>query len=218
MYRTALVLLAASAVACSQSVKPCMGPGTCPEGTECLANRCTLLGADPVSADTRRLVALPSELAVIGASSPETRGELPPSVTFGSPHGGSALYLRFEPLWRSARKVESAFLVLEPMAGVPRGPEDVPVRVWRVGEDWNAGELHWLAQPALLPPSARGIARTSPPMPLRVDVTEIVRYYKQHERSDHGFALRASGSSDVGASFATGSIGGTAPRLELYVR
>jgi hypothetical protein len=55
-------------------------------------------------------------------------------------------------------------------------------------------------------------------MPLRVDVTEIAAYLAEHAESDHGIAVRAGGGSDVGASFATGASGETAPRLELYVR
>ena len=211
------VTLALSLAACDRSTQPCMGVGTCPEGTECLANRCTLLGADPVAADTRRLVALPSAMAVIEADQPESDGELPPAITFGSAHGASALYLRFAPLWRGAKSIESAFLVLEPMPGTRRGPNDVEVDVWRVGGAWSPDELEWLAQPELVPPRARGLARAAPPMPLRIDVTEIVRYFAANERSDHGFALRA-GSGELGASFATGASGGAAPRLELYVR
>lgn len=210
-------LLAVCSVACAPGPQPCMGVGECPEGSECLANRCTLLGADPVASDTRRLVLTPRKMAVIGASEQQS-SELPPAVTFGSAAGGAALYLDFEPGWRGARGIESAFLVLDPLPGTPRGPEDVRVHAWRVGAAWRSDELSWLGQPTLLPPNATGIARGAPPMPLRVDVTEIVVYLAEHTTSNHGIAVRASGGSDVGASFATGASGGSAPQLELYVR
>ena len=53
-------------------------------------------------------------------------------------------------------------------------------------------------------------------MPLRIDVTEIVRYLKQHPRGDYGIALKAGSGSDLGVSYSTGSSGGVAPKLELY--
>lgn len=209
---TALGLLA-----CSPSPQPCMGVGTCPEGSECLANRCTLLGADPVSADTRRVVVAPRAMAVVSAAE-HASSELPAAVTFGSSAGGAALYLEFPEAWRGARRIESAFLVLEPLPGTPRGPTDVEVRVWRVGGDWAPDSLSWLDQPSLVPPSASGLARAAPALPLRVDVTAIVAHFAEHERGYHGLALRSGGGDDVGASFATGASGGVAPRLELYVR
>jgi hypothetical protein len=195
-----------------------MGVGTCPEGSECLANRCTLLGADPVAGDTRRLIALPRSMAVVSASENTASAELAPAVTFGSAAGGAALFLDFAPIWHQRQKVESAFIVLDPMPGTRRGPEDVRVDAWRVAEDWSAEELDWLDKPDLVPPSASGIARASPPMPLRVDVTAIVAHLADHRENDHGIALTAGGGDDVGVSFATGSGGGNAPRLELYVR
>lgn len=195
-----------------------MGVGTCPEGSECLANRCTLLGADPVAADTRRLVALPQAMAVVSASAETASEDLAPAVTFGSAAGGAALFLDFPPVWRQARRLESAFVVLDPMPGTRRGPADVRVDAWRVGERWSREELNWLDKPDLVPPSASGIARAAPPMPLRVDVTAIVAHLVEHAENDHGIALTAGGGDDVGVSFATGSGGGNAPRLELYVR
>jgi hypothetical protein len=195
-----------------------MGIGTCPEGSECLANRCTLLGADPVASDTRRIVVVPAAIGVVSADAPGPSAELAPAVTFGSTAGAAALYLDFAPEWRRAQSIESAFLILEPMPGTRRGRADVRVHAWRVTEDWRASELSWLAQPRRAHPGAVGIARAAPPMPLRMDVTALVRYFAEHERSEHGIVLRAGGGSESGASFATGASGGTAPRLELYVR
>jgi hypothetical protein len=219
MLRAAAALwFAICALACAASPTPCMGVGTCPEGSECLANRCTVLGADPVAADTRRMVVTPASMAVVSATSPGPSSELPPAITFGGSAGAAALYLDFPAEWLRARHIEAAFLILDPMPGTPRASKDVRVRAWRVAGDWDRSELTWLAQPQLAPPSAAGIARTAPPMPLRVDVTSIVRYLAEHRRDDHGIALKAGGGSAVGASFATGASGGNAPRLELYVR
>jgi hypothetical protein len=195
-----------------------MGVGTCPEGSECLANRCTLLGADPVAQDTRRLVLVPTTMAVVGALDRDPSSELGAAVTFGSASGGAALYLEFAPTWKQNRGIESAFIVLDPMPGTRRGPEDVEIDAWRIGERWSPGALSWLDKPELSPPTASGIARAAPPMPLRVDVTAIAMHLAEHAQNDHGIALTAGGGSDVGVSFATGASGGNAPRLELYVR
>jgi hypothetical protein len=114
--------------------------------------------------------------------------------------------------------VESAFVVLDPMPGTRRGPEDVRIDAWRVAERWSPDAITWLDKPELVPPTASGIARAAPPLPLRVDITALVLHLAEHEHSDHGIALTAGGGSDVGVSFATGAGGGNAPRLELYVR
>ena len=104
------------------------------------------------------------------------------------------------------------------MPGTAPDVEEVPVVAARVASPWRPDELDLLTQPKLLPPRARGLARSSPKATLRVDVTEIARFLKQHRLNDHGIALKASRSATYGASYATGASGGRAPRLELYVR
>ena len=211
-------LALALAVGCSRGPEPCVSAGTCPAGQECLANRCVVAGGDPVSADSQRLVLEPIEMAVV-----EGRGrdpsELPAAITFGSSATTTAtLYLKFPRAWRDKRRVEAAFVILEPMAATFGSNDDVSVAVWRVGERWQPAALALAKQPALPPPRGRGIARSAPPSPLRIDVTEIVRYLAKNPANDHGIALRASPGESAGASFATGSAGGRSPRLEIYVR
>jgi hypothetical protein len=87
-----------------------------------------------------------------------------------------------------------------------------------VHERWTPDELTWLKQPSVVPPSSSGIARSSPPSPLRIDVTEIVSYLREHTESDFGIALKSGSGEHGGASFATGASGGRAPRLEVYAR
>jgi hypothetical protein len=126
------------------------------------------------------------------------------------------MYLRFEPVWRGASSIDSAFILLEPATGASPGP-DVTVSAWRVRERWSQGGVPWLEQPELAPPSANGIARSAPPSVLRIDVTEIVRYLKAHPESDRGMALVAGAGDGYGASFTTGAGRGRAPRLEVYL-
>jgi hypothetical protein len=195
-----------------------MSPGQCSADMECLANRCVPLGSDPVQPSTRRIVAAPSAIAVV--SSRGTGGEtLPAAVTFGgAAEGAAALYLRFAPVWHGAGAIQNAFVLLEPLPGTQIAPDDVEVEAWRVAGAWDPLRLAWLAQPRLAPPRARGIARASPPAPLRIEVTEIVRYWQKHARSERGLAIKSAAGDAFGASFATGAGGGAAPRLELYAR
>jgi hypothetical protein len=207
--------------ACTRDPVPCTSAGSCSSDSECLANRCVPLGSDPVALDTRRIVLSPSVIAVVSSRGTEQEGSaaLPSSVTFGgASEAASALYLRFEPSWRSARRVDNAFLVLEPLPGTPGDPEDVPVEAWRIAGRWQTSDLSWVHQPKRAPPFARGLARSSPPSPLRIDVTAIVRHWHEHARSERGLVVKSAGGGAFGASFATGASGGAAPRLELYVR
>ena len=205
--------------ACAAGPVPCTTPGTCPEGQECLANRCVAVGGDPVPAYTRRLVLRPSSMALLSSRTHQEVAALPPAITFGSQVQGSvALYLRFEPAWRSVGKIESAFLLLDPMAGTLPSTDDVEIEVWRVKDSWKPDSLTWLQQPSAAPPQSSGLARTNPPSTLRIDVTEIIQHLHEHPRADHGMVLKAAGDGPHGASFATGTAGGRGPRLELYVR
>jgi hypothetical protein len=62
------------------------------------------------------------------------------------------------------------------------------------------------------------MASSSPPKPLRIDVSELLRFATENPELDHGIALIASGGSGAGATFSTGMDGGAAPRLEVYFR
>lgn len=214
-----IAVFALAAAACSRGPEPCASAGTCPEGQECLANRCVVAGGEPVPSDSQRLVAEPNAIALVNAKSRHDSSELPPAVTFGSGADGAAtLYLGFPPVWRGKKRVEAAFLVLEPMPGTAPTTEDVEVEVWRVGARWRPEEVSWLAQPERMLPKSSGIARSAPPIPLRIDVTELARYFADHEHSDFGIAVASGSGSGAGASFATGASGGRGPRLEVYLR
>jgi hypothetical protein len=62
------------------------------------------------------------------------------------------------------------------------------------------------------------LARTDPPQSLRIDVTQLVRYLRDHPPDDHGMVLKADGNARRGAAFATGATVGRMPMLELYFR
>lgn len=215
---TLLAFAALCALGCGRSPDACVSAGTCPAGQECLANRCVVAGGEPVSSDAQRLVAEPSAMSIVGSRSGRAR-ELPPSVTFGSERDGTTtLYLRFPAVWRNAREIEAAFLVLEPLHGTLPASEDVRVTAWRVREQWTDAALEATRQPAVGLPSAPGIAKSAPPSVLRIDVTAIVDYLRRHPENDFGIALRSEDQSQSGSSYSTGASGGRAPRLEVYAR
>lgn len=217
LMRACFVLVTTLLVGCSRAPEPCGSPGTCPEGQECLANRCVIAGGIPVSEDSQRLVLEPMQMAVVSAERSYETG-LPPAVTFGSStEGASAIYLRFAPTTSDPKRIQSAFLLLEPLPGTLPS-NDVDVDVWRVREPWKSERLTWLQQPELAPPRGEGIARSRPPSTLRVDVTSIVAYLAENGENDFGMALESGSGDGAGASFATGAAGGRTPRLEVYLR
>jgi hypothetical protein len=205
--------------ACTPSPSPCTTPGVCGSGEECLANRCVPLGSEPVAPDTRRLLLLPRAIAVVTARGPAQSDPMPNAVTFGGKKdGASTLFLEFEIGSRLIKSLDSAFVVLEPLPMTSLEPAEVEVDAWRVAERWDRDSVSWLAQPALAPPRSRGIAQSSPLTVLRIDVSEIIRFWLRQPLQNRGLALKASGGDGHGVSFATGASDGGTPRLELYVR
>lgn len=139
--------------------------------------------------------------------------DLPPTVTFGGPAPlNQQLLLWFPEAWASL-DVEAAFLLLQPaMAAEPSG-SDVSVSVSLVAAPWSAGVIG--KAPARKSPESLGLARTRPPAPLRIDVTEQVRALGA--QPGHGLLLRGEGEVSRGATYLTGA-DGLAPRLDVYGR
>lgn len=211
--RSLALALTLSAVGCASRPVPCAGAGGCPKGHECLASRCAIEGGAPVPAETRRFLLTPAAIAIADG---EPAQGVAASVTLGAHASApSALYLRFEQSWRKGQ-VRAAFLLLEPRPGALAG-QDVPLEVWRTGRRWTASSFRWSEQPGFAPPFALGIGRAAPALPVRVDVTEIVRYFAQHPSADHGFVVRAGERSGAGITLSTGVDGGAAPRLDVYL-
>ena len=202
---------------CAATPKPCTGADTCGGGQECLANRCVALGSEPVAESGSRSIARVTEMAVIASDLDYSSG-LPTAVSFGAQRVGTVeLLLRFEPIWRRSGRIEQAFLLLDPLPKGRTSAATINVDVWRVEEAWSKSELSWLAQPELGHPKAEGIASANN-APLRVDVTQLVRYLQRFPEKDHGLAMRAAGHDAAGVSYATGVGGGKAPRIEVYAR
>lgn len=217
--RTLLFGAALVALACSPGPEPCVSPGTCARGDECLANRCVPAGGAPVPAHAQRLVFEPKAIAVLSSRGHRAGAPLSGAAVFGSrAAGAAALYLRFARPKVSAPRIAGAFVLLEPMPAAPISRADVVVRAWRVGQHWSPAELSWLRQPRRSLPRSSGIARASPPSELRIDVTDIERFVATPGRNDWGIVLQAAAGDGFGVTYSTGVHGAPAPRLELYVR
>lgn len=202
---------------CAPAPVPCTGPTRCTQGFECLAHRCVPLGSEPVAENSQRSVAEVTEFAVI-ASGGDFDGALPGFVALGAERMGTLeLLLKFEPIWRTGGPAEHAFLLLDPLPHSRSAPARVDVDVWRIERPWSRTEVTWMSQPALAYPKASGIA-SSNGAPLRIEVTQLVNYLREHPEHDHGVALRAAAVHDTGVSYATGVAGGSAPRIEVYGR
>lgn len=203
--------------ACAPVPVVCTTPGTCPEGLECLANRCAPIGGEPVASRGHRLLLRTVELAWVSESA-DHLGEPPPGVLLGrATSGTSALLLSFASPGARPEDVESAFLLL---SGVPGCPPSTPTElsVWRVLGAWPDAGVSWAARPGFSGPWLTFHAQTRPHERVRVDVTELVRRDLGSGSGHIRVAVVAKPRSTHGAVVATGTGPGTPPELEVYLR
>jgi hypothetical protein len=180
-------------------------------------NACSAPTRDTAIATATRIVTLPSSIAVL--SQAEDAPSLPAQISFGSAHGRSALYLKFPTDFAAHGPPLKAFIALSPRQDAPVATTSTTVEAWRVSAAWRAEQLvAWSDKPELAPPYARAQLESSPPDEQRIDVTELLRFAAKNPDLDFGIALLGRTGSGHGATFATGISGGTAPRLEVYVR
>jgi len=138
-----------------------------------------------------------------------------PTVTLGGDHDRDALvYARFDSSYKGRADIAAAFLLLTVSEGTEPAPDDVPLEVWTLASHWSVDAVSRGARPAFSRPMARGIARTAPAVPVRVDVTPIVRQLAR-TADDDGIAIAAKGSHGPGVTLVTAAAG--APRLEVYL-
>lgn len=196
---------------------PCAGTGAC-AGAVCVAGRCRAADAPPAKGGGSRVVLVPRDVAVL-TQADGGGGALPESIALGRKSTGRAVVLlRFVATWREDADIESAYFVLETVAGAPP-PEAAPVaEVARILSPWSSATASWGRQPRLGLPEAIGQLRVVPPSVLRLDVTPQVRSWAEHARDDHGLALLVDGSDPNGVLASTGLTEGLGPHLEVYLR
>ncbi len=184
-----------------------------------MAGRCRAAETPPSAPDALRVVLSPVDLGVVGSRGAGGDGELPPVVALGRGAGGTVVMLfRFAATWRDDAEVVSAFLVLDALEGSPPATSPITLEMARVEEAWQPALVSWGRQPRLGVPRAAGAVRMRPAVPLRVDVTPLVRAWSRRDADDHGIALLAHGDDAYGAIVSTGVSQGAGPRLEVYVK
>jgi hypothetical protein len=171
-------------------------------------------------ADALRVVLSPQDLAVVASGGRGGGGtELPDTVALGRNASGTVVMLfRFAATWRDDAEVVSAFLVLDAIDGTPPSASPITFEMAKILDPWQPEVTTWGRQPRLSVPKTAGTMRARPQVPLRVDVTPLVRDWAKHDADDHGIALMARGDDAYGAVISTGVSMGMGPRLEVYVK
>jgi hypothetical protein len=203
-----LVALAALTSACVSNPTPCAAANACADGLECLANRCVPTGGQPVPDNAQRQLLHLEQLAVWSKDHP-TDG-LPPAVVLGDANTENQLMLRFAAP-PPELLIQSAFLLLYPSVQAPPAGQPLQFAVRLLSAPWAAhGAPQHSGRIA-----AAGTAQPRAPFPLRIDVTEIAQQMQRWPGRNYGLLIAAEGSATPGASYQTGSMGGT-PQLEIY--
>jgi hypothetical protein len=216
------------AIAAALALPACAAPlgdahpcpeAACGDGRSCVAGRCRPPESPASAADALRVVLAPADVAVVGLHGGGGGPDLPETVALGRAASGTVVMLfRFEASFREDAEVESAFLVLDPLDGTPPAVSPIAFEMARVVEPWQPETVSWGRQPRLAVPIEAGSVRARPSLPLRVDVTPLVRAWSRRDPDDHGLALLAKGDDDYGAVVSLGVTQGRGPRLEVYVK
>lgn len=215
MSRTSLLLglFLVGTSGCFSTHGPCDQLNACPGALVCQVGRCTSVESIPVRAETSRLVLEPTDMLFLdGASQENTLSDLRAATPVG---GGSLVLLRFEPTWQ-AQQIERADLLLDPAEDAFSQPESMEVLVSPILSEWTS------QSPTRLPyvgqPRARAIVPFAPPRQVRINITELIQNWAQNRQTIHGVALRWMPGNNLGARFAWGTLSGTNPRLDIYLR
>ncbi len=219
----ALAAALASCAAPLEDGRPCSTADVataCEQGRACVAGRCRASEGAPAPADAVRVVLAPVDLAVVASRGSGGGGaELPDVVALGRGSSGTVVMLfRFAATWRDDAEVASAFLVLDALDGARPATSPITFEMARVAEPWQPGVVSWGRQPRLGVPKTAGTQRPRTAVPIRVDVTPLVREWGRRDGDDHGIALLSHGDDAFGALVSTGVSQGHGPRLEVYVK
>jgi hypothetical protein len=208
-------IAAALLIGCAHRVPVCASAGSCGPGQLCSAGRCTRPGLDPIPSDSDRIVVAASEMAVVAAT--DRHRALPDEIALG---GRSALVvlLRFPAPWGNRARIAAAFLTFDVQESAVTWAERWTVSVARVLEPWSDLSVTYARLPKMSAPLVRAEVLPLPERPLRIDVTPIVQAWARGERDENGMAVWASSAANGAPTYASGTMGGEGPRLDVYVR
>ena len=226
--RLALALLAAACATPALAVWSCGGslPGpqvcserqTCEQGRSCVLGRCRKDKTIPVSLDAPRLTFPPIDLAWIHGGEVQGPTELGEALVLGRQgEADSLLLLRFAVSIPEDARLQRALLWLEPLPRCERRPGRVAFEVAQVLSPWRSSGLAGGERPDLSLPMYAAEASVTPPQPLRIDVTELVKAWAERRDSYHGLALSAAGDGQTGACYASGVTWGRGPELRVFL-
>jgi hypothetical protein len=166
--------------------------------------------------DSQRMQVAPADLAVVTSSAES--GALPAMAGGGGHATGTVVILvRFPTPWGNQR-IAGAFLLLGPHYGARPEHRAFRLSVARILDRWVGADVTWGRLPRLSPAEIATTVAGAPAEPLRIDVTQIVERWAYGKPDDHGIAIVASAVGPFSPGYATGTSGGIAPRLDVYVR
>ncbi len=218
--RTTLFCLSALAgmlAGCGSVQRPCLQAGTCGQKHACVASECLRSNEALVPVALRRLVLAPSRAAVVTSRTSDAMNAT--QIPFGREADGQViLLLGFEAPFGPDTDIRSAFLVLEPVADATPSSAPVALSLARILSPWSARDVSWGRLPRLSAIEGTWKASTWGQRPLRIDVTDEVRRWREHRDDDQGLALMASPRDAFGATYALGTGRGRGPVLDIYLR
>lgn len=220
--RSCFALVGVFLLGCGSASKPadspCAGTGACPAGV-CVAGRCREAATPPAKVTSSRVVLVPRDLAILTANGSDDAVALPESIALGRAATGRAiLLLRFVSTWREDADIQSAYFVMDAVEGAPLPVTPPTVEIARILSPWSSATTTWGRQPRVGLPEPAGALRVLPGVPMRLDVTPLVRSWANHERDDNGLALLVDGQDPNGVLASTGLTKGLGPHLEVYLR
>jgi hypothetical protein len=216
----ALALPAAIVASCAGEMagpRVCSERSPCHDGHTCVLGRCRVDGTMPVSLKASRMVFEPEDVGFFAGNEGTAKAALGSTIALGKRDRQELLLLRFALSLPEDARLQRALLVLEPFADCVRRPGRVQIELAQVLSPWQSFEVEHNKLPKLSVPMRAPNTSATPPRPLRIDVTEIVRAWREEPGRYHGLALLAAGESDTGACYATGVSLGEGPRLDVYL-
>jgi hypothetical protein len=196
----------------------CSERDRCDKGRTCVLGRCRKDKTMPISSQAPRLEFEPEDLLWLDGDVALGPDDIGDRIVLGKAGaGGAKLLMRFSVSLPAAGRLQRALLILDPLPQCARRPGRIAVEVAHVLSPWESSQPKAGDPPRLSLPMRAGESPVTPPRPLRLDITEIVKAWAEHRTRYHGLALMASGDSPTGACFTTGVTWGTGPRLHIYM-
>ena len=209
----AILVALAFTGACAARPRMCVTPSDCGAKAACVAGRCQpndgIPAINAVASGNqpflvRRIIIVPDDVAYVRRGDRASGGALPSLFTLGRAADGDALlFMHFSvPLPRDANIVE-AYVLLTRSDAVDSDPAPISLHAARIVEPWDSRSISWASQPRT--EEVRAPATSVLPggrTRVRLDVRELVRGWRAHEKNDHGIAILAENTSATGMTFA----------------